>query len=101
MLRKLPIALSAAALAISPVAVQAAQAQRATAPVTEDSQLGGSLLWIVAAIALVVGIILIADDDDPASPRSPERFDHSRNGAAFGPVFASAPGHCALKAIFR
>jgi hypothetical protein len=67
-LRKLPIALSAAALALSSVAVQAAPADRASAPAAEESDLGGSYLWIIAAIAIVVGIVLIADDNNPSSP---------------------------------
>jgi hypothetical protein len=69
-IRKLPIALAAATLAIAPLAVQAAPVERAAAPTAEESQLrDGSLLWIAAIIAVIVGAILLFDDDnDPVSP---------------------------------
>ena len=69
-IRKLPIALAAATLAIAPLAAQAAPVERAAAPTAEASQLrGGSLLWIAAIIAVIVGAILLFDDDnDPVSP---------------------------------
>ena len=71
-LRKFALATAAASLAIAPVAAQAAPASRASAPTTEDSELVGSnmILLAIAAVAIVVGIILLADngDDDAVSP---------------------------------
>jgi hypothetical protein len=69
-IRKLPIALAAATLAVAPVAVQAAPVERAAAPTTEASQFrGGSLLWIAAIIAVIIGGILLLDNgNDPVSP---------------------------------
>ena len=64
--------LVALSLLAAPIAAQAAPAARAAAPATEESDLGAggsSILWIVLAIAAVVGAILILDgDDDPVSP---------------------------------
>ena len=67
---KLPIALAASTLAVAPMAAQAAPVERAAAPTAEDNQLfRGTLLWIFAIIAVVVGGILLLDnDDDPVSP---------------------------------
>lgn len=68
-IRKLPIALAAVALAAAPLAAQAAPVERASAPAAGESELGGSLLWIFIAIAVVVGAILLFDkDNDPVSP---------------------------------
>ncbi len=66
--RKLPIALVAATLGMAPLAAQAAPVERATAPTAEESELGGSLLWIIIAIGVVIGAILLLDDkNDPVS----------------------------------
>lgn len=68
--RSFASSLAAMSLLVAPVAVQAAPAERASAPSSEESELmGGSLLWIVLAVAAVIGAILILDgDDDPVSP---------------------------------
>ncbi len=70
-LRKLAFATAAASLAISPVAAQAAPASRASALILEQDELaGGYILPVLAVIAIVVGIILLTDndDDDTVSP---------------------------------
>jgi hypothetical protein len=69
-IRKLPIALAAATMAVAPLAAQAAPVERAAAPTSQKSELrGGSLLWIAAIIAVVIGGILLLDDgNDPVSP---------------------------------
>lgn len=57
-------------LAAAPVA-QAAEASRASAPMDEASAMGGensTLLWILAAIAVGVGLYLIIDDGNSDSP---------------------------------
>lgn len=66
-LRVLAAALAAAPLAAAPAAVQAAPVERAAAPSAEENELGRSFLWIIAVIALVIGAILLLDDD-PKSP---------------------------------
>ena len=68
--RILATSLAALSLVASPVMAQTTPADRAAAPVAEESDLmGGSFLWIVIAIAVVVGAILLLDDDgDPVSP---------------------------------
>lgn len=67
-LRKLPIALVAATLAVAPVVAQAATVERATAPTTQESELSRSVLWIIVAIGVIVGAILLLDDkNDPVS----------------------------------
>lgn len=66
-LRVLAAALAAAPLAAAPVAAQAAPVERVSAPTAEENELAGGLLWIVAAIAVVIGAILLLDDD-PDSP---------------------------------
>lgn len=72
MLRKLATGVAAAALAISSVAAQAAPAPRTPAPVGEEEQLAGGLLWIaLAALAVGVVIFLIVDDSDEELPTSP------------------------------
>lgn len=69
-IRKLPVALAAATLAVSPLAAQAAPVERAAAPTADESQLrGGSLLWIAAIVAIIIGGILLLDNNDnPVSP---------------------------------
>ena len=67
--RKLPIALAAATLTIAPIAVQAAPIERAAAPTAEESEMRGSLLWILLAIAAGVALFLVLDkNNDPVSP---------------------------------
>ena len=68
-MRKLPIAIAAATLAVAPVAGQAAPTARAAAPTAEENELGGTLLWIVVLLGVIVGAFLLLDDDnDPVSP---------------------------------
>ena len=67
-LRTLAAAAAVMSLAAAPVAAQ--DTARTAAPVTEDSELGGEMGWLVPVaviVALVVGIILIADSDDSIS----------------------------------
>ena len=68
--RILATSLAALSLVASPVVAQTAPADRAGAPVAEENDfLAGSFLWIIIAIAVVVGAILVLDgDDDPVSP---------------------------------
>jgi hypothetical protein len=73
MLKQSISAISALALAIVPVAAQAAPQPASRAPsVSEDSeQLVGTTAWILGAIGLgllIWGIIELTDDDEPASP---------------------------------
>lgn len=67
-MRKLPIVIAAATLAVAPLAVQAAPVARTAAPTAEENELGGSLLWIAIVIGVIVGAILLLDGkDDPVS----------------------------------
>lgn len=63
--KSLALTSAAAALAFAPVAAQAAPTQRASAPAAEASELDGTswLLPVAAIIAIVIGIILVANDD--------------------------------------
>ena len=68
--KKLTLAASAAALALAPVGVQAANADRAAAPVSAEQELGGgsdAILAALAALALGAFIFFAADDDNPLS----------------------------------
>lgn len=76
--RTLLAATAAVSLAASPALAQSANADRATAPVAEESALGGGedgsgagiILAILAAAAIIAGIVIAAgnDDDTPTSP---------------------------------
>ena len=73
--RKLTLTAAAASLAALPVAAQAAQAAppaRASAPIADESELGGSdlvrALIIVLIGAIGMGVLLLSDDDAPVSP---------------------------------
>lgn len=70
MFRKFALSTAAATLALSPVAAQAAAAERTAAPMTAESeQIFGNVLWpILIAIAIGIGIWLIVDDDDEVDP---------------------------------
>ena len=73
MLRNTLTATTAVALALAPIAAQAAPQQiaRTGSDVAESEQLVGTTMWIVAAIALglvVWGIIELSSDDEPTSP---------------------------------
>ena len=42
---------------------------RAAAPTAEESELGGTLLWIAIVIGVIIGAVLLLDgDNDPVSP---------------------------------
>ena len=73
--RKLTLTAAATSLAALPVAAQAAQAApmpRASAPISDESELGGSdlvrALIIVLIGAIGMGVLLLSDDDAPVSP---------------------------------
>ena len=71
--RKLTLAAAATTLAIAPVAAHAAPIDRAAAPTTEASDLGGSdavrALIIIIIGAIGMAFLLLTDDDDgPVSP---------------------------------
>jgi hypothetical protein len=73
MLRNAITATTALALAIAPIAAQAApqQVARTGSDVAESEELVGTTMWIVAAVALgliVWGIIELSGDDEPTSP---------------------------------
>ncbi|MGX7925183.1 hypothetical protein ACWPMX_01270 [Tsuneonella sp. HG094] len=65
-LKTIASSLAALTLVAAPVAAQAAPAARTSAPAAEESEMGGSWLWIAIAIAVVVGAILLLDDNDDA-----------------------------------
>lgn len=70
-LRKMATAATALALVSAPVAATAAEGgQRAAAPASEASEMGGSpILAVLAAVLIGVGIYVAVDgdDDDPIS----------------------------------
>ncbi len=65
-------AVASIALSVTPVMAQATTADRASAPVGSASNLEGEngiLIALLAAAAVIAGIIIIADgDDEPTSP---------------------------------
>lgn len=66
--RNLALAAAAASLAVVPVAAQAAPVDRTVAPVEGENELRGNMILLaLAAVAIVVGIILIADNGDDDS----------------------------------
>ena len=61
---------AAATLVIAPLAAHASAAERATAPIAGEQDLGGSslIIGVLAVAAVVAGIVLIADGNGtPAS----------------------------------
>jgi hypothetical protein len=67
-IRKLPVALAAATLAVAPLAAQAAPVERAAAPTAQENEIGGTVLWILIAIGVIIGAVLLLDDkDNPVS----------------------------------
>lgn len=71
MLHKPLSAVAALALVAAPVALQAAP--RAASPVSESEELAGAatLPLIAAIVAVVVGAVILALDDDEDAPVSP------------------------------
>ncbi|RXZ66375.1 hypothetical protein [Pelagerythrobacter rhizovicinus] len=71
-LRNLLPAVAAVSLAAAPVAAQAQVAERASAPVSNESELAGGFGpgLIIAAIAAVGILVLIVSDDDDEDPVS-------------------------------
>lgn len=68
--RSFALTAAAAALAVAPIAAQAAP-ERAPAPVSAESEaLRASPLLVVLGLALIVGVIILAttSGDDPVSP---------------------------------
>jgi len=67
---KVSLAAAAAVAAVSaPIAGQAVAAERASQPVSGESEIGGGpigLLIVLALVALAIGIV--AGDDSPTSP---------------------------------
>ena len=68
--KKAAVSLAATSLVMAPVAASAAQSVRASSVVEGQSELEGSnwLLIALAIAAVVVGIVLLTDDDKPTSP---------------------------------
>ncbi|MCW5647861.1 MAG: hypothetical protein KIT23_11670 [Sphingopyxis sp.] len=68
--KKAAVSLAATSLVMAPVAASAAQSVRAASVVEGQSELEGSnwLLIALAIAAVVVGIVLLTDDDKPTSP---------------------------------
>lgn len=68
--KKAAVSLAATSLVMAPVAASAAQSVRAASVVEGESELEGSnwLLIALAIAAVVVGIVLLTDDDKPTSP---------------------------------
>ena len=70
--KTLTLAAGAAALVAAPVALQAQVADRAAAPVADESELAGegTLIGVLALAVLAGFIVLTASDDDdlPVSP---------------------------------
>lgn len=67
---------AAASLAATPIAINAATADRASAPVAGESELGGSGIGatvIIAALAAagMIALLVTDDDDDEDFPVSP------------------------------
>ena len=68
--KKAAVSLAATSLVMAPVAASAAQSVRAASVVEGQSELEGSI-WLLIALAIaavVVGIVLLTDDDKPTSP---------------------------------
>ena len=68
-LRNLALATAAATFVAAPVVAQASL-ERTTAPIEGENLEGenGILIAVLAAAAVIAGIIIIADDNDPTSP---------------------------------
>ena len=69
-MKSLILSFAAVATVLAPVGVGAVAANRAIAPVEEGSELSGGsaiLVGILGAAAVIVGIVALTDDDEPAS----------------------------------
>lgn len=69
--KKAAVSLAATSLVMAPVAASAAQSVRAVSAVEGQSELEGESSWILialAAVGIIVGIVLLTDDDKPTSP---------------------------------
>jgi hypothetical protein len=69
-LKTIALGTAAAAMASAPVLASSLSAERSDAPVANEAELGGDgmIIGILAAAAVIAGIIIIADgDDDPVS----------------------------------
>ena len=60
----------AASLVSAPIAAQAAPAERTSSKVDGESLAGGFLIPALALVAVILGIVVVADggDDAPVSP---------------------------------
>lgn len=68
-LRTIAPSIIALSLIGAPVAAQAATVDRSSAPAVEENEFAGTYLWIILAIAAIVaGVLIFDDNDDPASP---------------------------------
>ena len=66
---KVTLAAAAIAAASAPIAGQAFAAERASAPVSGESEMSGGPIGILIVLALVgLAIGIVAGDDEPASP---------------------------------
>ena len=70
-LKAISTVMAASALAFAPLAANAASADRASAPVSEESELGGGLGPIIilglVAVAVVAAVAIDSDDFRPVS----------------------------------
>lgn len=68
-IRKLTLGVAAAGLTLGSTAVAAAPAARASADVDQaESAVGGFLIPLLAIVAIIGGIIIVSDSDEPVSP---------------------------------
>lgn len=67
--RKITLAAAALTAASAPIAGQAFAAERTSAPVSGESEIGGGPIGILIVLALVgLAIGIVASDETPASP---------------------------------
>lgn len=72
MMKKALAALVAMSLVGVPVAAQAAAGARMSSPVRQAEELrGGFIIPLVAVVAVLLGILAVADDSDEHLPTSP------------------------------
>ncbi len=71
MVRKLLLAGAAASLIAGPIAAQeTASNPRQSAPVSDESELGGDspLIYLIGVAVVVASIVFLSENDDPVSP---------------------------------